>query len=412
MNALLIYAIKTGLYLAAFYLVYSLLLSRDTSYSRNRAFIIISMTVALVLPNFTLQNVNTPGILFFGKSLSGVLVSASSEGEGSLLSGLKGISTLNIIFLVYLIGVAIFGLKLISDLVNLLILILRKKNKDGNIIRFHGFNTAGFSAMGYVFINSRLSPDEASEIIKHEQNHLKRNHFWDIIFVGMVRAFQWFNPAAHLFNKSLRAIHEYQADEECLTSGIPVVSYQTLLLNQVFKTNSFTLSNSFSNPSLIRKRMIMMTKKRTSSLASTKLLFAIPVIGIVFIFVSAFGKITTVSSEEKVLKPDNASEIPYVQVEKMPVFPGGDEALLKFIASNTTYPENAKMNRIQGKVVLRFCVNANGKVDRISVIKSVDPDLDAEAIRVAGILPTFEPGQNGGRAVPVWYMVPITFYLK
>ena len=120
--------------------------------------------------------------------------------------------------------------------------------------------------MGYVFINTRLSPDEAEEIVKHEQNHLKRNHFIDIIFIGIIKAFQWFNPAIYLLSRSLRAIHEYQADQECLSSGIPVVNYQNLLLNQVFKSNTFTLTNSFSNPSLIKKRMIMMTKKPTSSL--------------------------------------------------------------------------------------------------------------------------------------------------
>ena len=120
--------------------------------------------------------------------------------------------------------------------------------------------------MGYVFINKALKPEEAEEIIRHEQNHLKRNHFIDIIFIGIIKAFQWFNPAIYLFNRSLRAIHEFQADQECLSSGIPVVNYQSLLLNQVFRTNTFTLTNSFSNPSLIKKRMIMMTKKRTSSL--------------------------------------------------------------------------------------------------------------------------------------------------
>ena len=147
--------------------------------------------------------------------------------------------------------------------------------------------------MGHVFINKRLSPEEADEIIKHEENHLKRNHFIDIIFIGIIKAFQWFNPSIYLFNKSLRAIHEYQADQECLTSGIPVVNYQSLLLNQVFKTNSFTLSNSFSNPSLIKKRMLMMTKKPTPALANMKLLFVVPVIGLVFLFVSAFGKISS-----------------------------------------------------------------------------------------------------------------------
>ncbi len=153
-------------------------------------------------------------------------------------------------------------------ILNLLFLIARQKNEGSRIIRFHGFNTAGFSAMGYIFINTRLSPEDAGEIIKHEQNHLRRNHFIDIIFIETIKAVQWFNPVVYLFNRSLRAIHEYQADKECLSSGVPVVNYQCLLLSQVFKSRTFNLTNSFSKPSLIKKRMITMIKKRTSALAS------------------------------------------------------------------------------------------------------------------------------------------------
>lgn len=118
-------------------------------------------------------------------------------------------------------------------------------------------------------------------------------------------------------------------------------------------------------------------------------------------------------SAAPVQKTDQTSEeTPFVVVEEMPVFPGGDEALLKYIAVNTKYPENAKKNKIQGKVILRFCVTEKGGVNKISVLQGVDPELDAEAIRVAGTLPAFTPGKQGGRDVPVWYMIPITFALN
>lgn len=105
------------------------------------------------------------------------------------------------------------------------------------------------------------------------------------------------------------------------------------------------------------------------------------------------------------------NEIPYVVVEEMPLFPGGDQALLAYIAENIRYPQSAKTNNIQGRVILRFCVTANGDVNRISIMKGVDPLLDSEAIRVVETLPQFKPGKQSGKAVPVWYMVPITFAL-
>jgi protein TonB len=103
---------------------------------------------------------------------------------------------------------------------------------------------------------------------------------------------------------------------------------------------------------------------------------------------------------------------PFVVVEEMPLFPGGDVELLKYISEHTNYPEVAKENNIQGRVIVRFCVTSKGGVSQVSVLKGVDPELDKEAVRVVGTLPPFKPGKQGGKPVPVWYMVPITFTLK
>jgi periplasmic protein TonB len=103
---------------------------------------------------------------------------------------------------------------------------------------------------------------------------------------------------------------------------------------------------------------------------------------------------------------------PFVVVEEMPMFPGGDAALLKYIGEHTQYPEVAKENNVQGRVIIRFCVTSKGGVSQVSVLKGVDPELDKEAIRVVNTLPPFKPGKQGGKPVPVWYMVPITFTLK
>ena len=109
--------------------------------------------------------------------------------------------------------------------------------------------------------------------------------------------------------------------------------------------------------------------------------------------------------------PAQATE-PYIVVEEMPTFPGGELELLKFLSENTLYPESAKERGVQGRVILRFAVETDGKVGRTSVLKGVDPDLDAEALRVVSTLPDFRPGKQDGKPVPVWYMVPITFTLK
>jgi protein TonB len=113
------------------------------------------------------------------------------------------------------------------------------------------------------------------------------------------------------------------------------------------------------------------------------------------------------------VQEEEAEQEPFVVVEEMPMFPDGGEAgLLKYIAEHTNYPEVAKENNIQGKVIIRFCVTSKGTINQVSVLKPVDPELDKEAVRVVSALPTFKPGKQGGKPVPVWYMVPITFTLK
>ncbi|MBE0677917.1 MAG: TonB family protein [Bacteroidales bacterium] len=102
----------------------------------------------------------------------------------------------------------------------------------------------------------------------------------------------------------------------------------------------------------------------------------------------------------------------FIVVEKMPAFPGGDAALFKFIYENIKYPPEAKEQGIQGKVILRFMIASDGAVEDITVVRGVDPLIDAEAIRVISILPDWTPGTQGGKPVNVWYSVPISFALS
>jgi TonB family protein len=111
--------------------------------------------------------------------------------------------------------------------------------------------------------------------------------------------------------------------------------------------------------------------------------------------------------------PDRiVNDEPFVVVEEMPMYPGGDAALLKFVGENTQYPAEAKRDSIQGRVIVRFVVNTDGNTEGISVLKGVHPLLDNEAVRVVSLLTGFKPGTQGGKPVNVWYMVPITFTLK
>ena len=188
----------------------------------------------------------------------------------------------------------------------------------------------------------------------------------------------------------------------------------------------------------------MMTRRRSKTMANLKMLMTLPVVTFLLISFSTYyaeenqispvsyqeiladnypslpppplanetHKATVTTSPQSNQYPSEMKKDPYVVVDKMPVFPGGDNELLKYIADNTRYPESAIANNISGRVIVKFCITETGKVDKATVLKGIDKALDAEAIRVVSSIPAFVPGSNKGITVPVWYMVPVAFSLK
>lgn len=115
--------------------------------------------------------------------------------------------------------------------------------------------------------------------------------------------------------------------------------------------------------------------------------------------------------EKKTPVEEKKEEI-FKSVEQMPTFPGGDAALMKYLSSHINYPAMAQENGVQGRVVVQFVVTKTGKVGEVKVVRSVDKDLDREAVRVCKSLPNFVPGRQNGQPVNVWYTLPVTFKLQ
>ena len=165
---------------------------------------------------------------------------------------------------------------------------------------------------------------------------------------------------------------------------------------------------------LIIKPIIMITKAHFRALGNLKLLMVLPVILAVIVTLSSCGhKKKPAENVTEIAPPPPPPPAPFEKVEIMPVFAGGQEALLKYIETNVKFPEEAKANGIEGIVTIKFVVNADGSVSDAKVMQGVDASLDAEAVRVVNSLPKFEkPGIQSGVAVPVYYSVPISFKLK
>ena len=122
------------------------------------------------------------------------------------------------------------------------------------------------------------------------------------------------------------------------------------------------------------------------------------------------NNVVVVEPEEE--RPDAKPVEVFRSVEQMPQFPGGEAALMKFLQSHINYPPMAAENNVQGRVVVQFVIDKTGRVGEVNVVRSVDKDLDREAVRVCQSLPKFTPGRQNGQAVSVWYTLPVTFKLQ
>lgn len=99
-------------------------------------------------------------------------------------------------------------------------------------------------------------------------------------------------------------------------------------------------------------------------------------------------------------------------VEQIPRFEGGEDELFKYLSENITYPEQARKNEISGKVIVSFVVETDGSITNVKIVRSKDPDLDAEVVRVIKSMPKWFPGKNKGNTVRVEYILPVSFCLE
>ncbi len=418
MKELVTYALESSACLLLFWLFYAAFLSGDTQHVRNRTFLLLSVTLAALIPllNFRLRT-GSPIIPAEGLArllLPEIRVTGSATGAGLFADPVA------LIVFVYITGVAISATLFLSAGFRLLWLITTRGNHD-KIITCEDDRPVCYSAFGYIFISGSIPKQDAERMIAHERNHLSRLHHIDLCITAIVTVLQWFNPAAYLIRRSLMAVHEYEADSECINLGEEVTSYQQLLVSAVLNTRLSLISNTFSKRSLLKNRIIMMTKKKSGSISSLKLLLAVPLAAFLFFTFSCNDMRKETAPPEPIdpalgvydsILKDNVFNVP----SEMPVF-GTDagksmENLVQWINLNLKYPDEAKEKGIMGKVILTFIVDENGNIIQPEVVRSADPLLDQAALDMIGKSPKWQPGLYNGKPVKVKMALPVSFALN
>jgi TonB family protein len=345
--------------------------------------------------------------------------------------------------------------------------------KSGSVIKIDGITVisidqeiAPFSFFGYVCMNpAQHNQKETKEILIHELTHVKQFHSFDVLMAELLTILCWINPFCWLWKKEIRQNLEFLADDKVISSGFDSRSYQYHLLQLSYSTPDLKISNQF-NISPLKKRIAMMNKSKTPRSAMMKYLLILPLTTALVLTSNAETLLSKIQEELKQQKAESAGkkneiqeltvigyapvtnsteksdttkksevkktptpvstsktqespasvkaqeDVVYIVVENMPEFPGGNDALFKFLAENIKYPVTAQTAGIQGRVICQFVVEHDGTISEAEIVRSIDESLDNEAIRIIKAMPAWTPGKQRGETVRVKYTLPINFRLQ
>ena len=455
MGIFFVYILKSSVCLVVFYLFYRLLLSRETFHRFNRVALLSILLLSCLLPLVEVTVEEQTEVHQTMMTLEQWLMLAdmmNTADTTDLQAEEVTVTWIQVALLVYLAGILLFALRNGYSLLKLggLLKSGRKENLSKYIdggekvtLIVHDRDIAPFSWMKCIVISEKDLDENGREILIHELAHIQNRHSWDLLVADICIFFQWFNPASWLLKQELQNIHEYEADETVIEKGVDAKQYQLLLIKKAVGTRLYSMANSF-NHSKLKKRITMMLKEKSSPWARLKYLYVLPVAAIA---VTAFArpevsnKVEEISSvkvndlaaivETKMtesvgdtMKPADVKYVPtevrkqlkgtpvFEVVEEMPEFPGGGmSALMSYLKDNMRYPASAKEKGTQGRVTVQFVVDKDGSIKEPKLLRSVDKDMDAEALRLISNMPKWKPGRQKGQPVAVKYTVPVMFSL-
>ena len=456
----LIYDAKVAVLIVVFYMFYRLMLSRETFHRVNRVVLLLTALASFVLPLCVITLHKTVTLAARPTVAVGDFQAEVAEEAGPEL-------WLSVLPYLFIIGVVLTLGHTVGSIVKVMLLIRRSERHpqpDGTIVCVTGnADVSPFSWMRYIVMNRDDYEAQDAAILAHERGHIRLRHSWDVILVDLLTALQWFNPAMWMLRQDLRAIHEYEADGAVLSQGINARQYQYLLISKASGIGGYSIANGISH-STLKNRITMMLHKKSNRTSLLKLFALVPIVGMALVLnantvthyvydepqkqqpvkkgnkagtikmgnqeikVVEQGDIVTMEGEvEQNQAPDvqepksvdmpnamavDVREDAFDVVEEMPEFPGGPKAMMEYLMKNVSYPKTAFDANIQGRVIAQFVVDKEGTVRGAHVVKSVDPALDNEALRVINSMPKWKPGRQNGKVVNVKYTIPVSFTLQ
>jgi len=275
MEALALYLFRSSVWLTGFALVYALFLRNERFFTLNRIYLVSGILVSFIFPLFTWHyTVLLP--------LVPVVEGSEPQIQGIVVPE-QSFNPQNLLLVGYLAGILFLVFRILKQTLPIFSIIKKSETysyRSAKLIRTDAY-PASFSFFSFIFVNPSIDEIETNEIVNHELEHIRQQHWIDLLLFEILRTMQWFNPVIWLYGHLIRQNHEYLADEHALQRSSNPAIYRAALLNQMFGGPVISLANSF-NYSLNKKRFDMMKHNIKSPLRKLKLLLVLPLMAGVF----------------------------------------------------------------------------------------------------------------------------------
>ena len=419
------FIIKSAVTLALLYSLFYFFLKKETFHKFNRCCLLFTLIASLILPvvHLTLSHPSAVNEAVIASTtyiteLPTIVVTADVNAPS--------VTWTNVVVVIYYTGACIMLLYLVLQLVQTYLLIkggLRHTDKFGNTIILKEDIKSPFSIFHYIVMSVEDYENQRHNILTHEQEHIRMCHSYDLLLLEVVKVIQWFNPFVWFLENDLKALHEYQADEAVINQGIDAKQYQQLLVVKAVGNRLQPFANNLRRGSL-KKRIIMMYQKKSNRWMMLKALFILPVTCFaIYAFATPEAdaqvpqvKKTAVTQQKKTVaaqaKKVTSDDKIYDIVDVNAGFPGGDEAMYKWLADNLKYPQDAIGKRLQGRVVVQLVINKDGSFAEVKALKGPAKELCDEAVRVVKEMPKWNPAKIKGEVVRSRFNLPVIFRLQ
>lgn len=404
------YILQVNIYLLVFYGFYKLLLDKETYFTLNRIYLLSAGLLSLAIPFlrfewFTEQPVTQPFSVGAGQLndlMTEVMVGNVTPDRFSLG---------NLAVSIYLVGVLFFFGKFIWQLLSIRKLL--KRTDKGT----------AFSFFKHKRIDKNLP--QLSTIQKHEEIHIRQYHSMDIILFEVLTIFTWFNPVIYAYKNGIKHIHEYLADEEAAKVQGDKAEYALLLLSKAFGVPQSSLTNSFFNKSLIKKRIFMLHKPRSRKAAILKYGMFLPLFAIALTMSSATIRnnknIKKIADEiplntpievikevvqETINKPAAPQSVKKATVtgQTTGIIEPGWEDFYKYANRAIRYPYFAYRVKLQGNTMIKFKV-ADGMVENAAIVAKLGEGCDAQVMRVIVSYTGYKHVKDGDYTLKVKFLL-------